>query len=265
MPVLETIGESTVDSLAYLGSLAQLTGGAAHAIFIEPFRGRRIRMAAAVHQAMAVGVEAIPIVSLISFFVGIILALQGAYQLRKLGALQLVASAVALVLTRELGPLLTAIIVIGRSGSAFAAEIGTMKVNEELDALETMALDPVHFLVAPKFLAMMLMVPCLTLWGDFMGICGGGSFGVAFAGFTWGSYFRATLDSLVMRDIMTGLLKSLLFGIVITAVGCQEGISTGLGAEEVGRSTTSAVVKSIFLVIAVDLIFTAIFYFTGPR
>ena len=265
MPVLETIGESTIDSLAYLGNLARLTGGASRAVFIEPFRGRKLRLSRAIHQAMAVGVEAIPIVSLISFFVGTILALQGAYQLRKLGAMQLVASAVALVLTRELGPLLTAIIVIGRSGSAFAAEIGTMKVNEELDALETMALDPVHFLVAPKFLAMMLMVPCLTIWGDFMGICGGGSFGVAFAGFTWGSYFRATLDSLVLRDIMTGLLKSFLFGIVITAVGCQEGISTGLGAEEVGRSTTSAVVKSIFLVIAVDLIFTAIFYFTGPR
>jgi phospholipid/cholesterol/gamma-HCH transport system permease protein len=265
MSLLETIGASTVDGLAYIGNLTRLTGGASRAVFIEPFRGRRLRISRAIHQAMAVGVEAVPIVSLISFFVGIILALQGAYQLRKLGALQLVASAVALVITRELGPLMTAIIVIGRSGSAFAAEIGTMKVNEELDALETMALDPVHFLVAPKFLAMMLMMPCLTTWADFMGVCGGGAFGVAFAGFTWSSYFRATLDALVIRDIVTGLIKSFLFGVVITAVGCQEGISTGLGAEEVGRSTTSAVVKSIFLVIAVDLIFTAIFYFTGPR
>jgi phospholipid/cholesterol/gamma-HCH transport system permease protein len=265
MSLLETIGASTVDGLAYIGNLTRLTGGASRAVFIEPFRGRKLRFSRAIHQAMAVGVEAVPIVSLISFFVGIILALQGAYQLRKLGALQLVASAVALVITRELGPLMTAIIVIGRSGSAFAAEIGTMKVNEELDALETMALDPVHFLVAPKFLAMMLMMPCLTTWADFMGVCGGGAFGVAFAGFTWSSYFRATLDALVIRDIVTGLIKSFLFGIVITAVGCQEGISTGLGAEEVGRSTTSAVVKSIFLVIAVDLIFTAIFYFTAPR
>ena len=265
MALFETIGASTVDGLAYIGNLARLTGGASRAVFIEPFRGGKLRLSRAVHQAMSVGVEAVPIVSLISFFVGIILALQGAYQLRKLGALQLVASAVALVITRELGPLMTAIIVIGRSGSAFAAEIGTMKVNEELDALETMALDPVHFLVAPKFLAMMLMMPCLTIWADFMGVCGGGAFGVALAGFTWTSYFRATLDALVMRDIVTGLIKSFLFGIVITAVGCEEGISTGLGAEEVGRSTTSAVVKSIFLVIAVDLIFTAIFYFTAPR
>jgi phospholipid/cholesterol/gamma-HCH transport system permease protein len=265
MAFLETIGGSTVDGLAYLGSLARLTGRASRAVFIEPFRGRKLGIGRAVHQAMSVGVEAIPIVSLISFFVGIILALQGAYQLRKLGALQLVASAVVLVITRELGPLMTAIIVIGRSGSAFAAEIGTMKVNEELDALETMALDPIHFLVAPKFLAMLLMLPCLTTWGDFMSVCGGGTFGVAFAGFTWTSYFHATLDALVLRDVVTGLLKSLLFAVVITAVGCQEGIATGLGAEEVGRSTTEAVVKSIFLVICVDLIFTDIFYFAGPR
>jgi phospholipid/cholesterol/gamma-HCH transport system permease protein len=176
-----------------------------------------------------------------------------------------VASAVALAITRELGPLMTAVMVIGRSGSAFAAEIGTMKVNEELDALETMALEPIYFLVAPKFLAMLIMMPCLTTWADFMGILGGGVFGVASAGFTWGSYFHATFDALVLRDIMTGLIKSVMFGLVITAVGCQEGFSTGLGSEQVGRSTTSAVVKSIFAVIAVDLVFTALFYFTAPK
>jgi phospholipid/cholesterol/gamma-HCH transport system permease protein len=265
MPFTETIGESTVNSLAYVGNLAGLSLGAARAIFIEPFRGRKLRVSHAVHQAMAIGVEAIPIVSLISFFVGTILALQGAYQLRKLGAMQLVADAVAIIVTRELGPLMTAIIVIGRSGSAFAAEIGTMKVNEELDALETMALDPVNFLVAPKFLAMAVMMPCLTTWADFMGVCGGGAFGVLFAGFTWSSYFRATLNALVLRDIVTGLIKSVLFGFVIAAVGCHEGLSTRLGPEEVGRATTSAVVKSIFLVIAVDLVFTALFYFTAPQ
>ena len=265
MTLTSTIGEATVDGLAYVGNLARLTGGAARAVFVEPFRGRKLRLSRAVHQAMSIGVEALPIVSLISFFVGTILALQGAYQLRKLGAMQLVAAAVAIVVTRELGPLMTAIMVIGRSGSAFAAEIGTMKVNEEIDALETMALEPVHFLVAPKFLAMILMMPCLTTWADFMGVVGGGFFGVTNAGFTWASYFRATLNALVLRDIITGLIKSVMFGLVITAVGCQEGFETGLGSEEVGRSTTSAVVKSIFLVIVVDLIFTALFYFTAPR
>lgn len=265
MALTTAIGEATMEGLAYVGNLARLTGGAARAVFIEPFRGGKLRLGRAVHQAMSVGVEAVPIVSLISFFVGTILALQGAYQLRKLGAMQLVADAVAIVLTRELGPLMTAIMVIGRSGSAFAAEIGTMKVNEEIDALETMALEPVHFLVAPKFLAMILMLPCLTTWADFMGVLGGGFFGVTSAGFTWASYLRATFDALVLRDVVTGLIKSVMFGLVITAVGCQEGFQTGLGSEEVGRSTTSAVVKSIFFVIAVDLIFTAIFYFTSPQ
>jgi phospholipid/cholesterol/gamma-HCH transport system permease protein len=265
MAFTETVGEATINGLAYVGGLARLTGGAARAVFIEPFRGGKVRFGRAVHQAMSVGVAALPIVSLISFFVGLILALQGAYELRRLGALQLVANAVAVSMTRELGPLMTAIVVIGRSGSAFAAEIGTMKVNEEIDALETMALEPVPFLVAPKFLAMMLMVPCLTTWADLMGVLGGGSFGVTSAGFTWTTYIRATLNAIALRDILLGLVKAFMFGVVITAVGCQEGFSTGLGSEEVGRSTTSAVVKSIFLVVAVDLVFTAIFYFTAAK
>jgi phospholipid/cholesterol/gamma-HCH transport system permease protein len=265
MPFTENIGEATINGVAYVGSLAKLAGGAARAVFVEPFRGHPLRWHRAIHQAMSVGVEAIPIVSLISFFVGLILALQAAYELRQLGALQLVASMVAISITRELGPLMTAIMVIGRSGSAFAAEIGTMKVNEEIDALETMALEPVRFLVAPKFLAMILMMPCLTTWADFMGILGGGLFGVSNAGFTWGTYFHATLNALVLRDVASGLIKSVMFGLVITAVGCREGFSTGLGSEQVGRSTTSAVVKSIFFVIAVDLIFTALFYFTAPQ
>jgi phospholipid/cholesterol/gamma-HCH transport system permease protein len=265
MAFIEAVGEATITGLAYVGGLARLTGGAARAVFIEPFRGGKVRLGRAVHQAMSVGVAALPIVSLISFFVGLILALQGAYELRRLGALQLVANAVAISMTRELGPLMTAIVVIGRSGSAFAAEIGTMKVNEEIDALETMALEPVPFLVAPKCLAMMLLVPCLTTWADLMGVLGGGSFGVTSAGFTWTTYIRATLNAIALRDILLGLVKAFMFGVVITAVGCQEGFSTGLGSEEVGRSTTSAVVKSIFLVVAVDLVFTAIFYFTGAK
>lgn len=265
MGATQEIGQATINGLAYVGNLARLVGQSAHAAFIAPFQGERLRLERAVHQAMAVGVEALPIISLITFFMGTILALQSAYELRKFGALQFVASAVAISMTRELGPLMTAIVVIGRSGSAFAAEIGTMKVSEEIDALETMALDPVRFLVTPKFLAMVLMMPCLTTWADFMGVIGGSVFGVSSAGFTFGSYIRATLDSLVMRDVVTGLIKSVMFGLVITAVGCQEGFSTGLGSEEVGRSTTSAVVKSIFLVIIVDLVFTALFYFTAPR
>src|SRR5277367_3407625 len=265
MPLTETIGAATLDSLAYVGGLARLLGGAMRAVFILPFQGKKFHLSRAVHQAMSVGVEALPITSLISFFIGTILALNAAYELRKFGALHLVASAVAISMTRELGPLMTAVVVIGRSGSAFAAEIGTMKVNEEIDALETMALEPVDFLVAPKFLAMLLMVPCLTVWADFMGVLGGGVFGVSAASFTWGSYIRATLEALQSPDITNGLIKAAMFGLTITAVGCQEGFATGLGSEQVGRSTTSAVVKSIFLVVMVDLIFTTIFYVTSPR
>jgi phospholipid/cholesterol/gamma-HCH transport system permease protein len=257
------IGLQTLNGLAYVGGLARLAGESAYITFAGLFRGERLRQKRALHQAMDVGVGAIPIVSLISLFVGLIMALQSAYELQRLGAIQYVADAVAISIVRELGPLITAIIVIGRSGSAFAAEIGTMKVTEEVDALETMAVPPVSFLVAPKFMAMFLMVPCLTIWADFMGVLGGCLFGVLGANFTVGSYFQATRDALVLQDIYTGLLKSALFSVVITAVGCQEGFATRNGAEEVGRSTTSAVVKSIFLVILVDLVFTAVFYVTN--
>ena len=253
------VGGAATNGLAYVGALALLAGRAGYFTVIGPFRGERFRLKASISQAMEVGVRALPILSLITFFIGLILALQGAYELRTFGALNLVATAVALGMTRELGPLITAILVIGRSGSAFAAEIGTMKVTEELDALKTMAIGPIPFLVTPKFIAMMVMVPCLTVWANFMGIVGGSVFGVAAAGFTFGSYIQASLDALFLRDVMTGLVKSLMFGITIAAVGCHEGLSTGAGAEQVGRSTTRAVVMSIFLVVMVDVVFTAIF------
>ena len=263
MELVSQIVETVTNGLAYLGSLATLGGRAAYYTFVGPFQGRPLRLQRAVSQAMDVGVRALPILSLITFFIGLILALQGAYELRKFGALELVATAVAISMTRELGPLITAIVVIGRSGSAFAAEIGTMKVTEEIDALETMAISPIHFLVTPKFLAMMVMLPCLTIWANTMGIFGGALFGVTQADFTWGRYVRASVDALFLRDIMTGLIKSVMFGITITAVGCLEGLSTGAGAEQVGRSTTRAVVMSIFLVVVVDLVFTVLFFFVG--
>jgi phospholipid/cholesterol/gamma-HCH transport system permease protein len=242
-----------------VGGLTEIFGKSLWLLFLSPLnRGRLLQRA--IHQAMAAGVDAIPILSLITFFVGIIIALQGAYELQRIGAMQLVASLVAISITRELGPLLTAIVVIGRSGSAFAAEIGSMRVSEELDALKTMALDPVAFLVTPKFVAMAVMMPCLAIWADLMGVLGGGLFGVIGGGFTFSGYLIATRDALLLRDITSGVVKSLVFGLVITAVGCHEGFSTGAGAEEVGRSTTSAVVISILLVILIDLLFTALFY-----
>jgi phospholipid/cholesterol/gamma-HCH transport system permease protein len=253
------VGAATGRSVAYVGGLTQIFGQSLRLLWVSPLRRDRM-LQRAVHEAMAVGVGAIPIVSLITFFIGVIIALQGAYELQRLGAMQVVASLVAISITRELGPLVTAIVVIGRSGSAFAAEIGTMRVTEELDALKTMALDPVAFLVVPKFLAMAVMMPCLAIWADLMGILGGSLFGVTGGGFTFGGYLIATREALLMRDVSSGFIKSVVFGMVITAVGCQEGFSTGAGAEEVGRSTTSAVVISILLVILIDLVFTALFY-----
>ena len=257
------VGLKTLEAIGYLGSLAQLVWQSAYVTFVGPFRGQRFRPQRAVHQAMAVGVEAIPIVSLITFLFGLIMALQTAHELKKFGMIHLVAEAVVVSMLRELGPLITAVVVIGRSGSAFAAEIGTKKVTEEVDALRTMAFDPVAFLVAPKFLAMVVMVPALTLWANLMGVFGGSVFGVLAADFTFPSYFKTTLDAIVLKDLYTGLEKSVLFGMVITAVGCREGFGTGAGPEEVGRSTTSAVVTSIFLVVMVDLVFTTLFYVLG--
>jgi len=253
------LGTAAERSVVYIGDLSLLFARSLRLLVTSPLKRQR-GLDRAVHQAMLAGVDAVPIVSLITFFVGVIIALQGAYQLQRLGAMQLVASLVAISITRELAPLVTAVVVIGRSGSAFAAEIGTMRVTEELDALSTMALDPLAFLVVPKFVAMAIMMPCLVLWADLMGIAGGCVFGVASGSFTLGSYAIATRDALVLRDITTGLIKSLVFGLVITGVGCQEGFSTGAGAEDVGRSTTSAVVRSILLVILIDLVFTILFY-----
>jgi phospholipid/cholesterol/gamma-HCH transport system permease protein len=265
MEILSQIGGGTFNGLSYVGSLASLGARAAYYTLVAPFKGKPLRLERAVSQAMDVGVRCLPILSLITFFIGLILALQAAYELRQFGAMSAVATAVAVSMSRELGPLITAIVVIGRSGSAFAAEIGTMKVNEEIDAMETMAISPIRFLVAPKFLAMLAMLPCLTVWANAMGVLGGSLFGVAQADFTFVRYIHASIDSLLLRDITSGLVKSVMFGITITAVGCLEGLSTGAGAEQVGRSTTRAVVMSIFLVVIVDLLFTALFFFAGDR
>jgi len=263
MELVSQIGGGVTNGLAYVGSLATLAGRAAWYTFVAPFRGRPLRLTRAFSQAMDCGVRALPILSLITFFFGLILALQSAYELRKFGAIDLVATAVAVSMTRELGPLITAIIVIGRSGSAFAAEIGTMKVTEEIDALETMAISPVSFLVAPKFVAMIVMLPCLTIWANTMGILGGGVFGVLQADFTIGRYVRASMDALILRDLITGLIKSVMFGMTITAVGCLEGLNTGAGAEQVGKWPPPAVGWSFFLVVLGDLVFTMLFFFLG--
>jgi phospholipid/cholesterol/gamma-HCH transport system permease protein len=170
---------------------------------------------------------------------------------------------VAVGFTRELGPLLTAIAVSGRSGSAFAAEIGTMEVTEEIDALRVMAFEPVEFVLAPKYLAALIAVPCLSILSNLCGILAGGLFMFFSTRLEPLLYFRYVLDSIVLRDVITGLIKSVAFATIIAHVGCLEGFRVRGGPDAVGRSTTSAVVKSTFLVVVADAVFTAIFYFTG--
>jgi len=261
--VLTFLGRNTIGFIRYMSGLYDLSAKAAYWAFVAPFKGRYVKWGNTVHQMVLAGVDSIPIVSLISLFIGIVLGLQGAYQLAKFGATYFVTALVGVSMTRELGPLITAIVIAGRSGSAFAAELGTMKVSEEIDALEAMGLDSVRYLVVPKYLAMLVMMPCLTLISDLSGILGGAAFEMAQLDKTFWMVLWATRDALVMKDITTGLIKSLVFGLIITKIGCYEGFSVKGGAEGVGKATTSSVVISIFLIIFADVIFTAIFYFTG--
>jgi phospholipid/cholesterol/gamma-HCH transport system permease protein len=185
--------------------------------------------------------------------------------LRRFGAVHYVIDLVAVGFTRELGPLLTAIAVSGRSGSAFAAEIGTMKVTEEHDALRVMALEPVEFVLAPKYLAALISVPCLTIMSNAFGIFAGGLFMFFSTHLAPLLYLRYVLTSIQLQDVITGLIKSVVFATIIAHVGCLEGFRVRGGPDSVGRSTTSAVVKSTFLVIVADAVFTAIFYFTTGK
>lgn len=206
-----------------------------------------------------VGVNALPIVALISFLLGIILAFQSAVPMRQFGAEIFVADLVGLSILRELGPLMTAILLAGRSGAAFAAEIGTMKVNEELNALTTMGLDPVRFLVVTRILAALLMVPLLTLFADIIGIFGGAltmiTFNIPI------SAFLHEIDSLVdVKDLLAGLAKTPVFAVLIAGIGCLRGLQTEQGASAVGISATRAVVSGIILLVVVDGIYAFVYY-----
>jgi len=229
-------------------------------IMVQPFRGQRLRVRAALEALVEFGVRSIPIVGMITFLIGVILALQASYTLSKWGANRYIAVLVAVSALRELAPLMTAVLITGRCGSAITAEIGTMKVGEELDALEVMGLDPIRFLVAPKLLGMVVAVPCVTLVAMLLMITGGWAAGTLIAGVDSAVYLHETANALVTKDLTTGLTKSLFFALVICWVGVYRGFQVEGGAEGVGRKTTSSVVTSIFIVIVVDLVFTVLFY-----
>ncbi|UZP66554.1 ABC transporter permease [Desulfovibrio mangrovi] len=208
----------------------------------------------------AVGTGSIGIVTTIAACTGMILALQAAGQLEKIGALSYVANMVSVTIIKELGPLLTAIILTGRSGAAFCAELATMKISEEIDALQVIGIDPIRFLVWPKLIAMSLMLPILTLIADMVGIVAGGLFSAIFLGLTLKTYFDQCVEFLTVGDVFSGLIKALGFGITITIVSCWQGMMARDGAADVGRRTTRAVAQSIFLIILLDFFFTAINY-----
>ena len=205
-----------------------------------------------------IGVDALPIVCLISFLLGLIMAFMSSVQLRQFGANIYVASLVSLAMVRELGPIMTAIIVAGRSGSAFAAEIGTMKISEEVDALFTMGFDPTRFLVLPKLVAALITVPILTLFSNIFAIMGGLVVGVFMLDLTTNSYITQTIKTLTIFDISLGFFKSGVFALLIALVGCLRGFQVRGGAAAVGQATTSAVVSSIFLIILSDSVFAVI-------
>jgi len=263
---IERVGSATLRHVEYVGGLViQLRSGVAALGRSLPLVGNPNRWRSAIRQMLAVGVDAFPMVGIMAVCAGFILAMQGASELRRFGAMQFVVDLVTIGFTRELGPLLTAIAVSGRSGSAFSAEIGSMVVTEEIDALRTMAIDPVEFVLAPKFLAALIALPCLTIISNACGILAGGLFMRLSTGMALSVYLRDVVHSIVLRDVAMGLVKSLAFATIIVHVGCLEGFRVRGGPDAVGRSATAAVVKSTFLVILADVGFTAIFYLTGGK
>lgn len=208
-----------------------------------------------------VGVSGLPIVGLISFLLGLIIAFMSSLQLASFGANIYVASLVALGMVRELGPIMTAIIVAGRSGSAFAAEIGTMKVNQEVDALIVMGYDPVTFLTLPKVIAAVAMVPLLTLYSDCLAIFGGLLVGVLMLDLTPYAYLDKTMEALSVFDIIAGTFKAMFFALIISGIGCQRGMMVRGGALAVGNATTSAVVASMFWIIVSDSFFAILLHY----
>ncbi len=231
-------------------------------IFLGPFKKKFPRSESVFHQMIFVGLHSVVIVFFVCLFTGIVLAMQSAYQLDRMGAVLYVASLVSVSLCRELSPVLTALVVAGRVGSAIAAELGTMKVSEQIEALDTMAINPTRFLAVPRFVALFFMLPCLTVVGDLAGILGGYLVGIYSLNINSDLYMQTTFKYLEIKDVSTGIIKAFVFAVIIALIGCYEGLNTKGGAEGVGRATTKSVVISFILVILADCVLTAIFYFS---
>ena len=225
------------------------------------FSKKGMRKGEFINQCVLIGMNALPIVGLVAFLIGFILALQAAAQLRQFGASIFVADLVSISMTREMGPIMTAIIFAGRSGSAIAAEIATMVVTEETDALKSMALNPVRYILVPKMYAISIMMPLLTVLSMIIGIGGALVIGVTYLDIGVKPFYNEVVSALVLKDVLTGLVKSIVFAWIIVLVGAFYGFRVKGGAEGVGKATTASVVASIFMVILADSLLGLIFYF----
>ena len=238
------------------GGLALLLTDTIHTLFSTPLKWRLM-----FDQMYKIGVTSLPLVFLTALFTGMVLSLQSAYQLRLFAAEQFIADLVALSIVRELGPVLTAMVVAGRVGASIAAELGTMKVTEQIDALKALAVDPIRYLVVPRFVAAFFMLFFLSIYADCIGMLGGYLISVFKLGISSHQYIERSIEVLAVKDVMTGLIKGFFFGGIISIVGCYFGFNATHGAEGVGRATTLAVVTALILIIASDALFTALFYF----
>ncbi len=262
MNILQAIGRATLNAGVAIWDVFALFFSTLYWLFFAPFTGRFIGRRYIFAQMVFAGVQSTLIVFFVTLFIGIVLAMQGAYQLSQLGAVRFVAALISVSVCREIGPVLVALVVAGRVGSAIAAELGTMKVTEQIEALETMALNPIRFLVVPRLLALLIMLPCLTIFADIMGILGGLLVGVFSLRLDPYRYLTFSFEFMQWKDVWTGLIKSVTFAIIISMIGCYMGLRTKGGAEGVGKATTLSVVTSFILIILFDCILTGLFYFT---
>ena len=259
---LGLIGRSGITLLRHISSVWWLFMETLRALRHAALTRRLLGERAFYRQMEEIGVRSLPIIVFIAFLAGVILAMQTFFQMKRLGAESLIGGMVAISLTRELAPLLTALIVAGRVGAAFTAEIGSMKVSEEVLALETIGINPIGFLVVPRFLAMTLMLPCLVVFADVLGILGGYAIGAGHFDISAGSYLSSARDALDFKDFASSAVKAVLFGWIIVLLSCYRGLIVEGGPEEVGRSTMEAVVSSMVLIIVVDFFVTGFFYYS---
>lgn len=257
------LGDSAIRTLEFLGGHGYILRDTAAAIpkALLDKRGRRLGWANLWAQMVRVGVKSIPIVSLVVFCIGAILALQMAPILKTYGALAQVADIISVSMFRELGPLVGAIVLTGFAGASIAAEIGTMVVSEEIEALEASAIHPVRFLVVPRVVATTVMMVCLAVVGDLMGVLGGMLTAKAFLGIPFLQYAKHTFTIVEIKDFITGLIKAGVFGVIISSLACFLGLKVTGGAQGVGVATTRTVVLTIVALILVDLMFTAVFFY----